>query len=70
MTPAASRCYVSITPLHVDLTAYSAQDVVSGWLDRAGVSGQWLRKKLSGSGVRITTLRGLGYVLECGNERV
>jgi 2,5-diketo-D-gluconate reductase A len=29
-----------------------------------------LRKKLSGSGVRITTLRGLGYVLECGNERV
>ena len=29
-----------------------------------------LRKKLTGSGVRITTLRGLGYVLECGDERV
>ena len=27
-----------------------------------------LRKKLTGSGVRITTLRGLGYVLECGDE--
>ena len=27
-----------------------------------------LRKKLSGSGVKITTLRGLGYVLECGDE--
>ena len=27
-----------------------------------------LRKKLSGSGVRVTTLRGLGYVLECGDE--
>lgn len=27
-----------------------------------------LRKKLQGSNVRITTLRGLGYVLECGNE--
>jgi 5'-nucleotidase len=38
---AVDEGYVSITPLHVDLTAYSAQDVVSGWLDRAGVSGQW-----------------------------
>lgn len=27
-----------------------------------------LRKKLTGNGVRITTLRGLGYVLECGDE--
>lgn len=27
-----------------------------------------LRKKLQGSNVRITTLRGLGYVLECGDE--
>ena len=27
-------------------------------------------RKLTGSGVRITTLRGLGYVLECGDERV
>ena len=27
-----------------------------------------LRKKLTGSGVRIITLRGLGYVLECGDE--
>lgn len=25
-------------------------------------------RKLTGSGVRITTLRGLGYVLECGDE--
>ncbi|MCK7308864.1 5'/3'-nucleotidase SurE [Enterobacter quasiroggenkampii] len=33
--------YVSVTPLHVDLTAYSAHDVVSGWLDRAGVNAQW-----------------------------
>ncbi|MEY5542183.1 winged helix-turn-helix domain-containing protein, partial [Salmonella enterica subsp. enterica serovar Corvallis] len=27
-----------------------------------------LRKKLQGSDVRITTLRGLGYVLERGDE--
>ena len=33
--------YVSVTPLHVDLTAYGAQEVVSTWLDRAGVAGQW-----------------------------
>jgi len=33
--------YVSVTPLHVDLTAYSAQDVVSDWLTRAGVNTQW-----------------------------
>ncbi|ECJ4938904.1 DNA-binding response regulator, partial [Salmonella enterica subsp. enterica] len=26
------------------------------------------RKKLQGSNVRITTLRGLGYVLECIDE--
>jgi broad specificity polyphosphatase/5'/3'-nucleotidase SurE len=38
---AVDEGYVSVTPLHVDLTAYSAHDVVSGWLDRAGVNAQW-----------------------------
>ncbi|MDU1026821.1 MAG: 5'/3'-nucleotidase SurE, partial [Leclercia adecarboxylata] len=38
---AVDEGYVSVTPLHVDLTAHNAQDVVSGWLDRAGVSSQW-----------------------------
>lgn len=38
---AVDEGYVSVTPLHVDLTAYSAQEVVSTWLDRAGVDGQW-----------------------------
>ena len=38
---AVDEGYVSVTPLHVDLTAYSAHEVVSGWLDRAGVSSQW-----------------------------
>ncbi len=33
--------YVSVTPLQVDLTAYSAHDVVSDWLTRAGVEAQW-----------------------------
>ncbi len=34
---AVDEGYVSITPLHVDLTAHSAQDVVSDWLN----SGSW-----------------------------
>ncbi|HAZ54135.1 MAG TPA: 5'/3'-nucleotidase SurE [Franconibacter helveticus] len=38
---AVDEGYVSVTPLHVDLTAHSAHDVVSTWLDRAGVNGQW-----------------------------
>ena len=38
---AVEEGYVSVTPLHVDLTAYSAHDVVSGWLERAGVNAQW-----------------------------
>lgn len=33
--------YVSVTPLQVDLTAFNAHDVVSGWLSRAGVENQW-----------------------------
>ena len=31
----------AITPLHVDLTAHSAQDVVSDWLNSVGVGTQW-----------------------------
>ena len=38
---AVDEGYVSVTPLHVDLTAYSAHDVVSDWLDRVGVNAQW-----------------------------
>ncbi|STJ20244.1 stationary phase survival protein SurE [Escherichia coli] len=34
---AVDEGYVSITPLHVDLTAHSAQDVVSDWLNSVGV---------------------------------
>ncbi len=38
---AVEQGYVSITPLQVDLTAYSAQDVVSTWLEKAGMELQW-----------------------------
>ncbi|EOC1340762.1 5'/3'-nucleotidase SurE [Cronobacter dublinensis] len=38
---AVDEGYVSVTPLHVDLTAYNAQDVVTRWLTSAGVNGQW-----------------------------
>lgn len=38
---AVDEGYVSITPLHVDLTAHSAQDVVSDWLNSVGVGTQW-----------------------------
>ncbi|NDJ56598.1 5'/3'-nucleotidase SurE [Enterobacteriaceae bacterium 4M9] len=38
---AVEQGYVSITPLQVDLTAYSAQDVVSTWLEKAGMEFQW-----------------------------
>ncbi|AXF76714.1 5'/3'-nucleotidase SurE [Erwinia tracheiphila] len=33
--------YVSVTALHVDLTAHSAQQVLAGWLARVEVSGEW-----------------------------
>lgn len=33
--------YVSVTPLHVDLTAHAAHDVVRSWLTKAGVEAQW-----------------------------
>lgn len=38
---AVDEGYVSVTPLHVDLTAHSAHDVVSDWLDSVGVGTQW-----------------------------
>lgn len=33
--------YVSVTPLHVDLTAHRAYEVVTSWLSKAGVETQW-----------------------------
>lgn len=33
--------YVSVTPLHVDLTAHRAHDVVSQWLSQSGVETEW-----------------------------
>lgn len=38
---AIEQGYVSITPLQVDLTAYSAQEVLATWLSNAEVSAQW-----------------------------
>ena len=38
---AVDEGYVSITPLHVDLTAYGAHEVVSDWLDSVGADTQW-----------------------------
>ncbi len=38
---AIEQGYVSITPLQVDLTAYSAQSVLTSWLENAEVSGKW-----------------------------
>ncbi|MCB5650202.1 5'/3'-nucleotidase SurE, partial [Bifidobacterium breve] len=38
---AVDEGYVSITPLHVDLTGHSAQDAVSDWLNSVGVGTQW-----------------------------
>jgi 5'-nucleotidase len=35
---AVAQGYVSVTPLQVDLTAYAAQDVVSGWIAKVGVN--------------------------------
>lgn len=33
--------FVSVTPLHVDLTAHRAHDIVTAWLEKAGVEKQW-----------------------------
>jgi len=38
---AVDEGYVSVTPLHVDLTAHSAREVVSDWLERAEVGAKW-----------------------------
>ncbi|CNE50702.1 5'/3'-nucleotidase SurE [Yersinia similis] len=38
---AVEQGYVSITPLQVDLTAYTAQDVVESWLANTEVDGEW-----------------------------
>ncbi|MFU9138884.1 5'/3'-nucleotidase SurE [Erwinia tasmaniensis] len=38
---AVDEGYVSVTALHVDLTAHAAQAVLSDWLDQAGVGRQW-----------------------------
>lgn len=34
---AVDEGYVSITPLHVDLTAYKALDLLQNWLNKAEV---------------------------------
>ncbi len=38
---AVDEGYVSVTPLHVDLTAHHAQEVVSAWLVSAEVGSEW-----------------------------
>lgn len=38
---AVKQGYISITPLHVDLTAHTAQDIVADWLAEAGVEQAW-----------------------------
>ncbi|ABS47039.1 5'/3'-nucleotidase SurE [Yersinia pseudotuberculosis IP 32953] len=38
---AVEQGYVSITPLQVDLTAYTAQEVVESWLANTEVDGEW-----------------------------
>ncbi len=38
---AVDEGYVSVTPLHVDLTAHQAHEVVTDWLERVGVDRQW-----------------------------
>ncbi|XBS70612.1 5'/3'-nucleotidase SurE [Acerihabitans sp. KWT182] len=38
---AVEQGFVSITPLQVDLTAYSAQSVLASWLTKAEVGGKW-----------------------------
>ncbi|AUY26357.1 MAG: 5'/3'-nucleotidase SurE [Mixta calida] len=38
---AVDEGYVSVTALHVDLTAHQAQEVVGSWLTKAGVEALW-----------------------------
>ena len=58
---------LSLTPRELSLLqVFSLNDDVSP--ESIDLYIHRLRKKLTGSGVRITTLRGLGYVLECGDE--
>ncbi|HCM6840167.1 TPA: 5'/3'-nucleotidase SurE [Klebsiella quasipneumoniae] len=38
---AVDEGYVSVTPLHVDLTAHQAHELVTDWLERVGVDRQW-----------------------------
>ncbi|MCX8960369.1 5'/3'-nucleotidase SurE [Erwinia psidii] len=38
---AIDQGYVSVTALHVDLTAHSAQDVVADWLAHVEIGGKW-----------------------------
>lgn len=38
---AVDEGYVSVTALHVDLTAHNAQEIVSAWLDNAEVGSEW-----------------------------
>ncbi|MCP1065970.1 5'/3'-nucleotidase SurE [Serratia symbiotica] len=38
---AVEQGYVAITPLQVDITAYTAQEVVKTWLTNARVNGKW-----------------------------
>ncbi|WP_168409665.1 5'/3'-nucleotidase SurE [Erwinia amylovora] len=38
---AVDEGYVSVTALHVDLTAHAQQQVVSSWLESAGVTREW-----------------------------
>lgn len=33
--------FVSVTPLHVDLTAHRAHEVVTAWLEQVGIEKQW-----------------------------
>lgn len=38
---AVEQGYVAVTSLQVDLTAYGEQDVLTTWLTKAEVSGEW-----------------------------
>ncbi|WP_380183870.1 5'/3'-nucleotidase SurE [Kalamiella sp. sgz302252] len=38
---AVEEGYVSVTALHVDLTAHAAQEVVASWLASSGVENEW-----------------------------
>ena len=36
---AIRRAYVSVTPIHVDLTRYQALDQVAGWVSQLSIDG-------------------------------